>query len=413
MRKLWRVVSVCSAVTVGALGTAFLEPAAATHVQCGDVITEDTTLDSNVGPCKQDGLVVAASGVTLDLDGYSVLGANKNAEQAGIRLQNVSGVTVTSSKPGGTVAGFDAGVVVEGGSGNEVSNLTVRDNINDLQGPVCELGDGILVLDSDDNLITANTVVNNGPFSGIALAGDSDDNVVSNNQVHNNNAPNIRDTSGRTGRCGAPFSRPIQAIGIRVEGPGATANVVEGNTVTNSAIAGISIHGYVCNPPDPSVAPDEPNTNNFILNNTVSGTGSTTGALDPVADGIAILRQGPLTVVCSAYGNTIAGNTSFDNFRDGIHLGATTSGNTVDNNVVYNNGRDGIFLAGAPTSGGAPVIDPTTGQPFTGAVNNTLTGNEGLGNTRFDGSDFNPNCDNNDWSANVFVTYNQPCVVAP
>ena len=226
MRSFWRVVSVCAAVTIGALSTALVGTAAATHVDCGDVITQDTTLDSNVGPCKSDGLVIAASGVTLDLNGYSVLGNKKNAEQVGIHLQNVSDVTVTSSRPGGTVAGFDAGVVVEGGSGNEVSNLTVRDNINDLQGPVCEYGDGILVLGSDDNLITANTVVNNGPYSGIALAGDSDDNSVSNNQVYNNNPPNIRDTSRRTARNGSPFSWPIQSLSISIDRPGSTGNVV-------------------------------------------------------------------------------------------------------------------------------------------------------------------------------------------
>ncbi len=39
-----------------------------------------------------------------------------------------------------------------------------------------------------------------------------------------------------------------------------------------------------------------------------------------------------------------------------------------------------------------------------------LRGNRGFGNDRFDGADFNPECDNNLWQGNRFRTVNQPCV---
>lgn len=398
-------------------------PASATHVDCGDQITESVTLDSNITNCKE-GLDVVADNVTVDLNGYTISGRNHPGDvQYGIHLVDVTGVTVTSSFAGGTVTGFDAGVVIDGGSGNTISNLIVRDNITDLLGKdVCEAGDGILVQDSDDNVIDANTVRHNGPYSGIALVGDSDANTVSNNIVDDNNVPNAKQGSGKTGPCGAPFSRPIQDIGIRIEGPGADDNVVVANTVTDSAIAGISIHGYVCNPPAGSgIEAGDPNTGNQVLNNTVSGTGSATFSQDTLADGIAVFAQGPLAVVCTSYGNTISGNTVFDNLRDGINLNRGTHDNVVENNVVYDNGRHGLVLSGPPLNNGEPIIDPTTGQPYPGAFNNTLTANTGFGNgtnafftgPNYDGADFNPGCDNNDWSANVFATFNQPCVVAP
>ncbi len=201
--------------------TTLASPASAEHVQCGDLITESVTLDSDVGTCPGDGLVVVADNVTVDLNGFRVFGLNGPEEQVGIRLVDVSGVTVQN----GTVSGFDAGVAIEGGSGNRIRTLVVRHNINDLVGE-CTYGDGITVFDSDDNVIERNEVIHNGPYSGISLVGDSDRNVVRNNVVADNNVPNVRE-DGTTGPCAEPFCRPIQDIGIRIEVPGANANRIQ------------------------------------------------------------------------------------------------------------------------------------------------------------------------------------------
>ncbi len=49
----------------------------------------------------------------------------------------------------------------------------------------------------------------------------------------------------------------------------------------------------------------------------------------------------------------------------------------------------------------------------TGALGHrrAVAANEASGNVRHDGSDFNPNCDNNRWAGNAFVKVNQPCVL--
>lgn len=392
-------------------------PANATHVQCGAVITQSVTLDSNVGPCPGNGIVVRGNNITVNLNGFRVFAANGPEETAGIRLGMVSGVTVMN----GTVEGFDAGIAIFGGSGNRIRGVTVQNNINDLQEPfawtpgtpmpaeqqplmLCDLGDGITTFNSDNNVIEGNRVVNNGPFSGIALVDESDNNVVRGNQVLDNNAVNISNRANGTtgpGLCGATApgtpgmqrGREVQAIGIRVEGPGGNNNQIQGNQVVNSALVGISLHSHVCNAEqgDPR-GNQQPNTGNFIVGNDVRRTGAETSTIDPFADGIASLAQGPIgRVTCAPFGNTIAGNRSSENMRHGISLNTLTTQTVVDRNVVLNNAATGV------------AVDER-------ATDNTLTGNRGQGNARFDGADRNPNCDNNDWRANAFVRVNQPCV---
>ena len=60
-----------AAVLTIAAALLLVPPASATHVGCGDVVTQDTTLDSDL-LCEGDGLIVAASDVTLDLGGHVI-----------------------------------------------------------------------------------------------------------------------------------------------------------------------------------------------------------------------------------------------------------------------------------------------------------------------------------------------------
>jgi parallel beta-helix repeat protein len=255
-------------------------------------------------------------------------------------------------------------------------------------------------------------VDHNGPYSGVSLVGDSDGNSVRSNTVQNSNVRNEDAAPGDqgNGNCGAPFSRPIQDIGIRVEGPGANNNTVEYNQVSNSAIGGITIHGYVYNPP--SGSPDKPNTGNVIRNNNVTDTGKATYTIDFLADGIAVLRQGPPNVVGVSQGNTIANNTVDHSYRNGIFVGnpsqpGAVAGNTVTGNTVTSSRANGIFLP-------------------SGSVNNTVSGNTAENNAlaagpapglndptpypAYDAKDSNPNCDSNAWTSNVFGTVSQACI---
>ena len=392
--------------------------AAATEtITCGETITHSVTAANDIGPCVgTNGLNVTASGITLDLNGHTITGAtttnNSANEYVGVYLDRVSGVTVEN----GTVTGFDAGVVDDHGSDNTITKMTAQGNINhsSLTGAenVCDYGDGIVVDGASGDHVTNNHTMNNGPFSGIALIETANHNTVDGNYSVDNNVANIL-PNGQNGPCG-PFGeggtvgRPYQDIGIRVEGPGATNNTVSHNVVQNNMLNGISLHGYVCHPPNG--APPQPNnTGNTITSNSVSSNGF--GDPTDPQDGIAILIQGPTTIVCPATNNTIVNNTSSGNARYGIYGGGRdTHDNNISYNVVTGNTLDGIHLDG-PT--GAPACGPGTRvSPCPGAIGNTLIGNVGSGNSRFDGFDGNPNCDNNTWQGNRFTTVNQACVAA-
>ncbi|MEN3314787.1 MAG: hypothetical protein V7605_1021 [Acidimicrobiaceae bacterium] len=325
-------------------------PANAAVLACGSTVTQSTTLTANVGPCTGDGLIITKSNVTLNLNGFKVTGKKRPGDQAGIRVVNtanppagLTGVTIRN----GTVTGFDAGVVIFGGSGNTVTGMTVQNNVNDLRDGDCDLGDGINLTNSDNNTVSSNNVVGNGPFGGISLVGDSDGNQIKNNTLVGNNIP------GALGCGNGGFGNENE--GVRIEGPGANGNVVNNNNVSQSGIAGIGVHANVgCrNNPQPT---DEPNNDfNTITNNTVTGSANA-----GESDGIKVLEVGPFgTVVCAAANLTITGNTSSNNERNGIEIPATSVNNTINNNTVNANGQDGIHLEGPIFTNTFTDIGPT------------------------------------------------------
>lgn len=400
------------------------------HLSCGAVITHSTVLANNIGPCQGNGLVVQGNHIQLNLNHHTITGSHQgtpsSTEQVGVLMSNVTGDSVFN----GTVQYFDAGVAINSGSGNTVRGITARDNISrDLlvSGGVlshtnvspdqmtCNYGDGITTFQSNNNVIDGNTVNHNGPFSGISLVRGSSHNQVTGNLATDNDVVN-QTTSGQGTLCGAgelttnsgsgatgPMAsgRPVQDIGIRVEGPNDVGNTVRGNRVLRSALYGISIHSYPCNVLNGMNA--SANTGNTIAGNYVADTGAATHTLDSTASGIGILRQGPQNRVCVSNGNTIVHNTSVGNYEYGIFLGGpayvgtpflgTNATNVVNHNVVDNNHVDGIHLNN-------------------GALNNILQFNTGHGNGRFDGADLNPGCDHNHWAHNAFGTVNQPCVAS-
>ncbi|MDQ4132535.1 MAG: right-handed parallel beta-helix repeat-containing protein [Actinomycetota bacterium] len=427
-----KTVGLASAAALALGGMVLLgEPVGANHVSCGAVITQSITLDSNLSNCPGDGLRIAASNIVVDLGGRTISGRTDTNtspnEFVGIRLMNVTGVTVRN----GTVTNFDAGVAIGRGGGNTITRIRAVRNINHstLTGTIneCNFGDGIVANDSDNNTISGNTAQGNGPYGGITLVGDSDGNqVVSNLTVQQNvdNAhPNFvnQDRPNGNGPCGpfVPTAGTVgairQGVGIRVEGPGADNNRVIGNHSSNNDAFGITIHGYICHPAEGTQQQVQPNNGGNVIsrNNVVAnGFNAQLGGAPTQGDGIAIPAQGPDIVVCTAHSNSVTGNSVTSNARHGIALGHRGPLNTnISGNIVRNNGvarpGDGINLGGpgGPNSRCGEVL--TT--PCPGAQNNTLRANTGSGNSEHDAHDGNPNCDNNNWENNNFGTVFRGC----
>ncbi|HET9051115.1 MAG TPA: right-handed parallel beta-helix repeat-containing protein [Candidatus Dormibacteraeota bacterium] len=325
----------------------------AAPVGCGSVITASTTLTADVGPCNQGGLVVQGSGVVLDLGGHTVMGKARVGDGVGVLLQGATGSTVRN----GTVTGFDAGVEVLGGGSNTVTAITAKGNIGGVRSDR-DLGDGITIQQSNGNVVTANVVTGNGPFSGISIVDiasnpslGSAGNVISANRVVNNNVV-------------ASGAMVDQDDGIRIEGPNATNTTITGNTVMQSGLDGIAVFA--------DQGTGFANTGTTITSNTVAGNGFHQFA-HRKGDGVILFGAPGSTTVRGADGTLVQGNTVQGNAANGVRVAARS--NTINGN--------------------------------------TATGNDAFpGVTAYDLADTNttPPCDGNVWSADTFGTRNQACV---
>lgn len=320
---------------------------------CGTVITTSTTLTTDVGPCNQGGLVIQGSGVTLDLGGHTVSGRSRIGDGVGVLFDHATGSRLTN----GTVTGFDAGVQISGGGSNQVDAVFAHSNVAGAKASK-DLGDGITIFQSNNNIVTHNTVSQNGPYSGISVVGDATAPSIGsagNNITFNTVTANNIVASGGISN---------QDDGIRVEGPNATGTLIQGNTVSQSGLDGIAVFA--------DQGTGFPNTGTRVLSNSVFSNGFNTFN-QRKGDGIVLFGSPGST--------TIEGANASD----------------VEDNVVQTNANDGIRVA-------------STGNSITG---NTATGNASdPGVTAWDlaDSNANPPCDANAWSHNTFGTSNRTCI---
>ena len=351
VRKVALVGSLALLATVG-----YPTAAGAVELACGATVTQNITLTADLGPCPDYGLRVGANNITIDLGGRRIFGIPDPRDGAGIHMLGRSGVTVRN----GTIELFDAGVAIEGGSGNAVRNMRLLNNVGGLRS---FYGDGVAILSSKNNVVADSTMRANGPFSGVGLYSlvDADhprgtEGTSSGNQILNNVI-----TDNIAARNGGHVSG-TDNDGIRIEGQ-TNGNLIQGNTIRNSGLDGIALF--------------RGSSNNTIRANTVEGNGfHRTSA-----------RRGNGIIV--------------------FNLG---TGNVIENNTVRGNADNGILLQG-PLTNAAGVTTP-------GATNNTVRFNLAVGNSvrpplnpnpvgpfggpTFDLQDRNPNCDSNTWLGNRY-----------
>ena len=308
MKKLCRSLAPVVAIVAFLLGTVLVGTAAAAHVSCGQTITQSTTLDSDVGPCAGTGIRVGADNVTLDLGGRTVYGTQAPGEGAGILVNGRTGVTIRN----GRVILFDAGVVIQGGSGNTVTEVVAQDNIGTR---ASDFGDGIAVFGSSNNVIRRNRVQRNGVFSGISLVGNSDNNLVDDNTVQGNNVesnPNLMDD-----------------IGIRVEGPGVNGNVVSNNKVEGNGLDGIQVFPFAANS-DNTVRGNTIRGNGFHNKAHRAGNGFVTGSRNNLIERNLVERNAASGIRINGQNNTIRNNTARNNGLPPLSPGTINAGGAFD-----------------------------------------------------------------------------------
>jgi len=383
---------------------------------CGAVITANTTLHNDIGPCTGDGITITAANVRLNMNGHTVfssLGVGSQAtgtQNVGIHLMNVSGATVLN----GEVHGFAAGVRVDGGASNMVKSLYLHDNIGPAGGDLN--GDGISAWNSSNNTFDSNLLVHNGPFSGIALvtgpynvvtdpAITATGNVIKNNLVFNSNVSVCNTAAGcqpRDPNTGLPITMPAPPTvpptvpppppvpfrvpkgalttstldaGIRIEGPNETNTVVDHNVAKDSGIDGIFVMASCHNafmaqttPPTPTCVGDVGDTGSIIKNNQSdhNGYGRGQGA------GIDLWSMQGLPNVHPSTYSTVTGNSARYNHDDGVTL-YSTCGPTDDPKLCATNHND--VVSNSLTDNGFNGIDVQNGSANNAIVQNDVSHN--------------------------------------
>jgi parallel beta-helix repeat protein len=326
---------------LGAFQVLSAGPALASPVNCGDTITRNTKLDSDLTNCPGDGIVIGAGDITLDLNGHTIDGDHAGGPVCEPPFVEGNGVENPGGHDGitienGTIQEFGSGI--EGGYGRSLMrDLTVRSNRTDGIAigsfPVEDSKDaneivsnrvtgngcgGIAFFGANDTKIELNTVTNNGGFGGIIFDGCNNSQIVSNT------------VSGNAG----------QAIG----GGGNDGNSIEGNTISDNG-DGIVLFG--------GSGDAASSDNNVVANNSVT-------------------RGGAGVVIESSSRNKVRENSLHDNFFVGVVV-VSGDDNRIEKNSVFRN-SNGV-------EGGIHVAsnDHGDGSHRTVVSTNTLGQNRGDG----------------------------------
>jgi hypothetical protein len=284
--------------------------ALASHVDCGDTITTDTTLDSDLLDCPNNGIVIGADDVTLDLNGYTVdgdgapdVGCDEQFESCdrGVASEGHDGVTIKD----GSVQEFDFGAVVGGARHNDLVGISSSRNSRF----------GILMYATAHSSVRHSSSNRNIPpeGDGMGLFGSHHVRVLHNSFRHN----------------------PGPGIHVAF---GSNRNLIKGNVITHGA-PGLLLekadrnrvrrNSCIRNPACVVVAPGDGNV--VAQNHILKGK-----------DGIAIEK---------GHRNLVAGNDIVGPRESGIYLalGAPPIGghhNLVRGNVVRGSGEDAFLVRG-------------------------------------------------------------------
>jgi parallel beta-helix repeat protein len=96
---------------------------------CGQVITQNVVLTSNLKCADSDGLIVGASDLVIDLNGHTISGPDvdsqeKTSSKVGVMIPNMNNVVVQD----GTIEGFQAGILMTGSQNVEIKGIVSKDN---------------------------------------------------------------------------------------------------------------------------------------------------------------------------------------------------------------------------------------------------------------------------------------------
>jgi large repetitive protein len=383
-----RLLLMLSALAALALFSAPAQAKPPVTVSCGQTLTQSVKLANDLSNCPNNGLVIGADNITVDLNGHTIDGDGElvadcpppPGPDCDVGVQNTGGYKGVTIE-GGKLREFAYGVEVFGGaSHNRVRHISSTHNlfrgiligggITDSQiernstndngagivlccfsqnvrierNSVSGNGDGIVVRDSDNNRIAKNSVSGNtdtgegSEGNGIGIEGN--DNEVSHNRVHGN-ADNIG-LGGDRNRITAnevtdPVGCPDQehpgklACGHDIQLGAGEGNLVANNRVARALSDNISVDSF---------DPDNPTVGTVVRDNLVRDAG-----VDDIAVGTDV-NADPAAVTDTL----ILRNTATGAGDDGIDVGSVAT--TLTRNRAFRNDDLGIEAVRGVTDGG-------------------------------------------------------------
>ena len=187
---VWIAIGLTLAVLIVFAFTGLVSPSKANGdgVYCGTYVTQDVTLQHDISGCVDGGIIVAKSGVTVDLNGHTITGLG---EGDGIAASGVTGVTIKN----GSITNFEAGLRLTGVQNSLVHDVRLSLNSDAsawvegstgnkfLRNTMTENGDGgFRLIGSSRNRIAGNTI-SGASDSGVGMEGLSSYNRLVRNKV--------------------------------------------------------------------------------------------------------------------------------------------------------------------------------------------------------------------------------------
>jgi parallel beta-helix repeat protein len=379
-------------LTLGVLAALALisAPAQATPpvtVHCDQTLTHSVKLANDLSNCPNNGLVVGADDVTVDLNGHTIDGDGEQVADcpgfpgpdcdAGVQnTGGYNGVTIE----GGQLREFAYGVEVFGGaSHNRVRRISSTHNlfrgiligggITDSQvehnstsdngagivlccssqnvriewNSVSGNGDGIVVRGSGNNRIANNSVSGNTDIGegseGFGIGIEGNDNEVSYNRVHGN-ADNVGVFGSRNRVTANEITDPVGCTGEQPGelacGHGIQLGGGEGNLLANNRVFGALSDNISVD----SFDPDNPTVGTVVRDNLVRNAG---------VDGISVGTD--VNGIAAAVTDTLVlRNTATGAGDDGIDVDSAAT--TLTRNGAFRNHDLGIEAVPGVTDGG-------------------------------------------------------------
>ena len=305
-------------------------------VRCGTTITRDTTLTADLAGCSDNGIVIGADGVTLDLAGHTVSGDGALREDCpqdqpcdlGVLAEGRSGVVVKN----GSVRGFALDVLLVGSTRSRLTALTATE----------ATFSGILLADTTASRVDASVVAGNGldtDQAGLVLF-DSSRNRVQRTVVARNGDIGIFLQGGADNRIERTTVVDHPEAGIAADG---VRNVLAQNVLRRNADGIIAIgDGTLVVGNELSDLPGCGEECGFGIS--VEGGAGIRVVDNEVRDaeqaGIRVAAFEPETPPTT--GTLVARNRTSGTRLDGILIEPTATGTRLERNVAIGNGDDGI-----------------------------------------------------------------------